>query len=52
LSDSTAHFHSSSGELIGTTLPTVDGTTVRIRPPHFEICVRVSFTYSIEPRRT
>src|SRR5918992_2933282 len=49
---STHHLHSSSGEPIGTTLPTVDGTTVRIFPPSSLIMSIVSLTYWTLPTRT
>jgi hypothetical protein len=49
---STAHRHSSSGEAIGVTLPTVEGTTVRIEPPSSLIMSMVSFTYWTLPTRT
>ena len=51
-SPSTAQFHSSSGEAIGTTLPTVDGTTVRILPPIEATSERVSLTYCTLASRT
>ena len=49
---STAHSHSSSGDAIGTTLPTVDGTTVRILPPSDATSESVSLTYCTLAMRT
>ena len=45
LEPSTAHRHSSSGDAIGTPLPTVEGTTVRIFPPIEATSESQSLTY-------
>jgi hypothetical protein len=48
----TAQSHSSSGEAMGTTLPTVEGTIVRILPPRSETSERQSLTYCTLAMRT
>ena len=52
LRPSTHQLHSSSGEAIGVTLPTVDGTTVRMSPPSEATNDRQSLTYWTLARRT
>ena len=52
LRPATHQFHSSSGDAIGVTLPTVDGTTVRMSPPSSPTNERQSFTYCTLASRT
>ena len=52
LRPSTHHAHSSSGEAIGVTLPTVEGTTVRIFPSIEATSDRQSLTYWTLAMRT